>query len=175
MRTTTRALVTSAALIGTAGTLTGLSTSTATAAPETVRERGVVLECTGSHRGRDVRTEVYQNGTYGNSVTVTIGDPERGGVHGQRNPRADVWSGRTVRATVRVDGRRATVSGPARRVGARIAVHEDFDDAGEHIVTDGFHRRVATDLVLAYRGEQVDLTCAEAFFYDLRVTKTPLA
>jgi hypothetical protein len=51
-------------------------------------------------------------------------------------------------------------------------VHEEYDDAGQHIVADGFHRRLAHDLVLRYDGITVPLDCAPAFYYSLNVTKT---
>ena len=62
---------------------------------------------------------------------------------------------------------------PAHRVGKRKHVHEEYDDAGNHIVADGYHRRLANDLVLKYDGSTVPLTCAPAFRYDLQVTTTP--
>jgi hypothetical protein len=177
MRTTTRAALATTALIGiVAGpALSTTATSTASAAPETVRERGVVLDCTGTLRGQQVVAQIYENGTYGNSVTVAVGDLERSGVAGDRLTDRPFWVGKQVKATVKLAGRKATVSGTARSVGAKRAVHDSFDDAGEHIVVDGSHRTVVTDLTLTYRGAKAALTCDDAFRYDLRVTKEPIA
>ena len=67
-------------------------------------------------------------------------------------------------------------AGPPTRVpvSQRTPVHEAMDDAGQHIVVDGFHRRLVNDLVLRYDGTRVPLTCAPAFAYRLTVTKTDL-
>ncbi|WP_244928154.1 hypothetical protein [Nocardioides sp. W7] len=168
MHITTRLALTIATLIGIAGPVLA---SPATAAAETTRERGVVLECSGTLRGQQVHASVYENSAYGNVVSVVVGDPKRGGAAGSRHTEAGLWTGRTVDARVRVDGLRARITGPARRVGPRIAVHEELDDAGQHVVSDGFHRRLRNDLVLRYRRQQTPLTCETAFFYDLTVTR----
>ncbi|SDE23988.1 hypothetical protein [Nocardioides lianchengensis] len=170
MHSTTRLALATVSLIGTVAGV-AFTPASATAGPESVRERGVVLVCTGTLKERQVVVEVYENDTYGNSVSVVIGDPDAGGVHGSRSTTTSLWAGRRVEATVRVQGRRAAVTGVARKTGPRIAVHDEFDDAGQHIVADGFHRRLRTDLTLTYRKSRVPLTCAPAFRYDVQVTK----
>lgn len=175
MRTTTRAGLTTATLIGiVAGPALTLST-TATAAPETTKERGIVLECSGTLRGQEVHTTVYENSTFGNVLSISIGDPDRGGVFNGKDTTASLWAGKTVKAGVKVGGKKATVSGLAKRVGAKQAVHEELEDGGQHIVSDGFHRRLKTDLVLTWAKQTVDLTCGSAFYYDLTVTKEDIA
>ena len=77
-----------------------------------------------------------------------------------------------VHGTLRVGGKRAVVDGTAHRVGKKIAVHEETDDAGQHITVDGFHRRLANDVTLTWRKRTVPLECGNAFHYDLQVTKT---
>lgn len=185
MRTTTRAGLITATLIGIAApaltltapavALTAESTAESTAGPTTVHERGIVLECAGTLRGQEVHAEVYENDTYGNTVVVVIGDLDAGGAAGHRDTKASLWSGTQVKARVKVDGRRATVSGDARKVGRKKAVHDEFDDGGQHVVADGFHRRVRHDLSLTYAKQTVPLTCETAFFYDLQVTKEDIA
>lgn len=173
MRTTARAGLT-ATLIGIVAGPALSSTSTATAVPETRTERGVVLECSGTLGGRPVHASIYENDTYGNVLSIAIGDPERGGAVNGKDTTASLWSGRTVRAGVKVAGRRAVVSGSARPVGGRRPVHDEFDDAGQHVVADGYHRRLRTDLVLTHGRRTTPLTCDSAFLYDLTVTKEAL-
>jgi hypothetical protein len=166
MRTTTATvtLAASTALIGLA-----TSPATATATAETVREKGIVLECTGSASGLDAYVNVYENDPYGNYVQVVLDDdPERAT---SREP-VDVWRRGEVRVSVRIDGRRALVTGTATKARTATRVHEEHDDAGQHIVADGVHRRLRTDLALHYAGTAVPLTCDPGFFYRLDVTKT---
>ena len=70
---------------------------------------------------------------------------------------------------------RVRITGTAPKVGHRHHVHEENDDAGNLVVSDGFHRRLKDDLVLTYRGDRIALSCAPAFFYSLDVTTTPIA
>jgi predicted deacylase len=92
-------------------------------------------------------------------------------VGGSRDVSGDFIEAGQVHATLLVGKRRALVAGPASRVGKRIPVHEEHDDAGQHITVDGFHRRLTDDLTLTWRSRTVPLDCANAFHYDLQVTK----
>jgi hypothetical protein len=156
--------------------LTGLSAvpalaqQTTTADAETERQRGVVLECTGAADGLAAYVNLYENDKHGNYVQVILNDDPK--LAKSREPN-DVLDHGDVRAVLRIQGHRARVTGTAERVGKRKPVHEEYDDAGNHIVTDGYHRRLASDLVLTYRGASVPLSCAPAFFYSLQVTTTP--
>lgn len=179
MRTTTRAALATSTLIGLVAApalaLAPSATAVAPAEPHVAKERGIVLECSGTLRGRDVRVDVYENDTYGNSLTFVIGDPDADGAFGGRNTKASLWAGKTVKASARVAGKRATVAGTATKVGPKRAVHDVLEDNGQHIVADGFHRRLKTDLTLSYDGRSAALTCGTAFFYDLTVTKEDVA
>ena len=79
-----------------------------------------------------------------------------------------------VKASVKVDGKRALVEGAAERHGARTKVYEQFDDAGFLIKTRGFHRPLLTDMGFRYAGTYVPLVCDTAFVYDLEVKKIPI-
>jgi len=163
---TTLALA-SAVLVG-----LGLASTPATAAPaETHTERGIVLECTGEVDGLSAYVNLYENDVYSNYVQVILDDdPERSA---SREPN-DIWSEGEFSTSVRIDGRKARIRGDAHPVGRRKKVHEELDDAGYHVVSDGWHRRLANDVRLRYAGTTVPLTCAPAFRYRLQVTKTPL-
>ncbi len=174
MRTTAPALA-GLAVIGmaAAGVLTAAPSSAAPALERSARtttvERGVVLECTGSAHGTDAYVNVYENDRYANYLQVVLNDDPD--LAASREP-ADLWRAGKVRGAIRVGGERAVVRGTAIRVGRPTRVHEELDDAGQHIVSDGVHRRLRTDLVLRYDGVRIPLTCDTAFAYRLTVTKT---
>lgn len=152
------------------GAAPALAMQTTSESGDTVRQRGVVLECTGAADGLSAYVNLYENNTYTNYLQVVLDDdPE---LAASREPKDLLAEGR-VQTGLRIDGDRARVIGTAERVGKRKRVHEEYDDAGNHIVSDGYHRRLASDLVLTYRGSTVPLICAPAFYYDLQVTTTP--
>ncbi len=176
MRTTTATPMITVALAA-ATALIGLGTTTASAFQSAepnsspVREKGIVLECTGSVPGLDAYVNVYENDHYANYLQVILNEDPA--LAKSREP-ADLWSRSKVRGSVRIDGHRALVTGTASKVGAPRKVHEEYDDAGQHVVADGTHKRLRNRLVLRYDGAVVPLTCDPAFFYKLDVTKTDI-
>jgi hypothetical protein len=165
----TLALAATAALIGLGG---AAHPASATSQPTTSHERGVVIECSGTVQGRDVHASLYENDTYANVLQILIGDDDQQ-LGGSREDRDGFVDHRQVRAALKVGGHRALVTGTARRVGDRIPVSEEYDDAGQHITTTGFHRSLDTDLALRWRGHTAPLDCATAFAYRLEVVKEP--
>lgn len=154
--------------------LIGLGTTTAearvdTARAEVVKEKGIVLECTGRAHGLAAYVNLYENDAYSNYVQVILNDDP---AHAKSREPAEILDAGEIRTGVRIAGKRARVTGTATRVGPRRHVHEEYDDAGQHIVADGFHRRLAHDLVLRYDGTTVPLRCQPAFYYSLNVTST---
>jgi hypothetical protein len=162
-------LTTGALAVAATTSLFGLGGAAQASEPTTTRERGVVIECSGTVHGRSVYASLYENNHYGDELQILIGDDEQ--VGGSRRDRDGFVDGRVVRAAMRVDGRRALIAGTARKVGSLIPVQDQYDDAGQHITADGTHRRLATDLTLTWRKRTVPLDCDTAFAYDLRVTK----
>jgi hypothetical protein len=162
----TLALAATAALIG----LGGAAPATESTPPTTTHERGIVVECTGTVQGRSVYASLYENDPFGNELQILIGDDDQqvGGGRGDRDGFLD--HGR-VTAAMRIDGHRARITGTARKVGDRIPVSEEYDDAGQHITSTGFHRSLATDLTLTWRGHTASLDCGTAFAYRLKVVK----
>jgi hypothetical protein len=143
------------------------------ASPEWKTERGIVLECQGEAHGLRVWTSVYENQRYGNVVQVVIGDPDDGN-GSSKNTESKFLVDGVVKASVKVDGKRALVEGAAERHGARTKVYEQVSDAGFLIKTRGFHRPLLTDMGFRYAGTYVPLVCDTAFFYDLEVKKIPI-
>ena len=142
-------------------------------ATTTEREFGIVMECTGGADGLQAYASLYENQRYGNYVQVVLGDPNAGNGVDKKVKRAFLANGE-VRAAVTVDGTKAKIRGTAAKVGKKKHVHDELDDAGYHVTSDGTHRRLRNDLVLSYDGTVVPLTCGTAFAYDLTVTKTPI-
>lgn len=165
-----------AATFATAALALGQSPATALAADgatKTHRERGIVMECRGDLGGAAVYASLYENDRYGNVLQVVLGDPDDGNGRSKRVKRPILADGK-VRASITIDGAKARIRGTAAKVGRKRAVHEELDDAGYHVVNQGTHRRLRSDLVLAYRGDVVDLSCDPAFAYALKVTRTPI-
>jgi len=170
---TSRGRAAAGLLVGAIAGAVSTGTSAQAAAPEWKAEHGIVIECSGDAHGVQVWTSVYENQRYGNIVQVVIGGPDAG--HGNsRNSDDKFLVDGVVKASVKVDGKRAAVKGTAERYGARSKVYEEFDDAGILIKTRGFHRQLETDLVATYAGKTVPLTCDPAFYYDLEVKKIPI-
>jgi hypothetical protein len=157
-----------------ATTLTGVVAVGAPAqAAEWKSERGIVVECQGRKAGTTVRTTVYENHRYGNTVQVVIGGPDSD-IRGTRNTEDKFLVDGVLRGTVQVDGKRAVIKGTASRVGARISVFESFDDGDMTVTSRGYQRKLRTGLVAKYDGKVVPLTCDTAFYYNLEVKRTPI-
>lgn len=138
------------------------------ATPTSTTEKGLVIECTTRIGGAPAYVSLYENNRFADVAQVAIG--EAGG--SREVDRIAV--GRNVRTAVRVAGARARVTGTLRVTGAPTPVHEEHDDAGQHIVVDGTHRAITARLRLSYRGDTARLDCDNAFRYRLRVTRTPV-
>jgi hypothetical protein len=139
--------------------------------PIVTMEKGIVLECTGEARGLSAYVNLYENNAFTNYVQVVLDDNPK--LATSREPK-DIWSDGLVKTSVEIKGKKARITGTASKLGKRSAVHEEIDDAGYRVVSDGWHRQLEHDLTLTYGGTAVDLTCAPAFFYKLEVTKTPI-
>jgi hypothetical protein len=169
--TTARGLA-AAGLLAT--TITGVVAIGAPAqAAEWKTERGIVVECQGRKAGTTVRTYVYENHRYGNTVQVIVGGTDSD-IRGTRNTTDKFLVDGVLKATVQVDGKRAVVKGTASRYGARIAVSESFDDGDMSVSSRGYQRKLRTDLVAKYDGKVIPLTCDTAFYYNLEVKRTPI-
>ena len=144
---------------------------TARSTGETTKERGYVIECTGIHRGQEAWVSLYENDTYTNVIQVVVGDD---GTGVSREVKTGFVDHGDVRGSLRLKGRRLVVEGNANRVGPRIPVHEEHDDAGQHIVADGYHKALRTDLSMRWMKHTIALDCPNAFFFKLNVTKTDI-
>jgi hypothetical protein len=170
---TSRGLAVTSAIVAGLATLVGPSAAQASDTPQWLSERGNVIECTGDAHGVQVWTSVYENQRYGNTVQVVIGDPDAGN-GASRNSDAKFIVDGVVKASVKVAGKRALITGHSERHGARTRVYDEYEDAGFLVKTRGYHRHLLTDLTARYAGKVVPLTCDTAFHYDLEVKKIPI-
>ena len=159
-------------------TPTGTPTSEPTAQPteptsETTQEKGVLIECAGTWKGQPAMVSVYENRTYGNELVVAVGaeDSESFWI---THPEGRMVRRGEVQQEGRMDGKRVVLAGRVVRDGEPVEVHEEREDAGQHIVVDGVHKPLAADLVLTWKKRNAELDCDNAFRYDLTVTKTPI-
>ncbi|HEU5036174.1 MAG TPA: hypothetical protein VFT70_04160 [Nocardioides sp.] len=163
-------LITGAMAVVATTALTGFGGAAQADEPTTTHERGIVIECTGTIDGRAVYASLYENRTFGNEIQVLVGDDNHQVGGSRQDPDGFLRKGR-VRGTMTVGGDRAVVKGTAHRVGDRIPVSEEYDDAGQHITTTGVHRSLDTGLRLVWRGDTAPLQCDTAFAYRLKVVK----
>ncbi|MGV3563026.1 MAG: hypothetical protein ACO1ON_07055 [Nocardioides sp.] len=156
-------------------TPTGTPTSEPTEpTSETTQEKGVLIECAGTWKGQPAMVSVYENRTYGNELVVAVGaeDAESFWI---TDPEGRMVRRGELQQEGRMDGKRVVLAGRVVRDGEPVEVHEEREDAGQHIVVDGVHKPLAADLVLTWKKRNADLDCDNAFRYDLTVTKTPIA
>ncbi len=170
------------ATLAIAGALT-MATATAThaqtadepggAETTTTQEKGVLLECTGSWKDQPVLVSVYENRTFGNELVVAVGAEDRESFW-ITHPEGRMVRRGEIQQEGRMDGKLVVLAGRVTRDGEPVEVHEEREDAGQHIVVDGIHKPLDADLVLTWRKRNADLDCDNAFRYDLTVTTTPI-
>lgn len=167
------------ALVVATSALVGLGGAASAHTPDpsatgTSHERGALLECTGTAGSVPVRANLYQNETFGNFLEVLLNDgtaDEAG-----RSVQADkpFLTGKKVRATTKVAGKRVTITGTAKKTHTVKRIHDVYDDAGLRIVSTGTHRMLAPKLTVTVGDQSGTLSCDNAFLYRLKVVKTSL-
>ncbi len=138
------------------------------------RERGVVLEGSGSADGLDVMVLVYDNDRHGSSIQVVLGDPDDGGQIGWAEQKEPYVVDGRLAASVEIEGQVLTVSGSVTETGKPKQVHEQHQDAGEQIIVKGTHVQLLTDVSASFGDAVVGLQFAPAFAFDLEVRKVRL-
>ena len=171
-------------------TLVALAASPmATAAPvsTTTHEHGYAMTCTGVlANSNEVHVELYTNNTVTVPVNVVVREAGEDGspllVSADDAPSPRIQGGRVVADVPLVrfrsddDAGMAKVRGTYRPEGRVRPVNDDFEDAGERIQVKGTNQDLKTDLYLKIdKNAWVDLECSDAFRFNLRVTKTPIA
>ena len=141
----------------------------------TSRERGTLIECVGKAGAVPVRANIYQNKTYGNHLELVVhAGTDKEAVAGLEKRKPFV-AGTKVRAAGKVGGHRMVITGTAKPAGKVKKIREVIpNDGGMRIVTTGTHALLAPKLRVSYAGVNGTLTCANAFHFDLKVTKTSL-
>ncbi|KAA1428737.1 hypothetical protein [Nocardioides antri] len=132
----------------------------------TVRERGIVLEGTGTWRGQPVQVFVYENNKYGNSLQIVVGDPDGKHAIGAGQGRDAYVIDGVLNVGLDVAGHLAVVKGSVTETRHSKRVTEPSPD-GELIKSTGTRTRLLVDATFKYRGKTVDLRFPKAFEYDL--------
>lgn len=151
---------------------TPANTDTA-AQPSVERQSGIVMEGSAELNGTPIAVTVYENSLYGNSIQLVLGDPEDDHIGHVEQQAPFVVDGHLA-AEVRLDGDVVALFGTVEATGRPERSTEPTRDAGEQIVSRGTHTQLATDVTLSWGGEQVAVTFAPAFAYDLEVQRVDL-
>lgn len=134
----------------------------------TRHEVATVLECYGKINGNRAYVSVLEHNLIPNVIEVMIGGNDH---RASRSVKKDFITDGVLRASVKVDGKRALVTGKARRVGEKFDIHDEFtDDEGRHVTIDGFQRRVKNKLTLRHAGSTKPLSCDAAYYVNLTIT-----
>lgn len=145
----------------------------ATQTPLTVtREKGHVLACTGTGPGVDVVVDLYDNDVFGTHAAVSVRTPDDEYVRGGETGAGLFDKGRIRREFVldsETSGTAQTVvvSGAYVRSGPTKRVHEVYDEPFGQVVTKGWNYPLRAGVTVRTMGQQVKLTCGEAFAYRL--------
>ncbi len=131
-----------------------------------VRERGLVLEGTGTWRGQPVQVFVYENQKYGNSLQIVIGDPDGKHAIGSGEGRDAYVIDGVLNVGLDVDGDLAVVKGSVTESGDPKPVEESAPD-GELVTASGTHTPLLVEATFEYRGETIDLNFAKGYEFDL--------
>ncbi|MFE6199287.1 hypothetical protein [Streptomyces sp. NPDC057838] len=147
-------------------------------APTPTREKGHAVACQAEQNGIQVSLELYENSAFGTHVglfaeadgqqyggggSVQHGLFDRGVISGQ------VAYSRLEEAAA--DEQIAHVQGSYEVSGPRVRVRETHTEPWGKVVTRGWRTPLAAEVTVHVLGRQVELTCGEAFAFDLRVKR----
>jgi hypothetical protein len=136
-----------------------------------VRERGIVLEGSGSWRGQPVQVFVYENRKYGNSLQIVVGDPDGKHAIGAGEGRDAYVIDGVLNVGLDVSGDLAVVKGTVTESGDPRQATESAPD-GELVTSRGTRTPLLVKATFEYRGKTVDLKFTKAFEYALKSTRS---
>ncbi|MEV5357768.1 hypothetical protein [Streptomyces sp. NPDC052693] len=142
------------------------------------REKGHAVVCQAEQDGVQVSLELYENSAFGAHVSLSVeadgqqygggGPIERGlfdrGVVSGQVAYNQLEAAATGQHIARVQGS-YEVSGP------RVRVREVYPEPWGEVVTTGWRTPLAAEVTVNVLERQVQLTCGEAFAFDLRVKR----
>ncbi|MFD3537389.1 hypothetical protein [Streptomyces sp. NPDC058664] len=176
-----------AAIMACAGVLAMGLPAVAQAAPATADsgavityEKGHVLSCTGQAGQRSVTVELYDNSLHGSFVNAHVEGPD--GEYGGGSTPTRLFDHSSINAELPIErlgedtspAGTAVIKGLYALKGKPTPVHDVYQDDGWTIVSEGTHQRLKPKVTVRVLGKTARLTCADAFAYDLKVTKTPM-
>ncbi|MFF8675254.1 hypothetical protein [Streptomyces sp. NPDC015242] len=142
------------------------------------REKGHAVACQAEQNGIQVSLELYENSAFGTHVGLSAeadGQQYGGGgavEHGLFD--RGVISGQVAYSRLKeaaADERIAHVQGSYEVSGPRVRVRETHTEPWGKVVTRGWRTPLAAEVTVHMLGRQVELTCGEAFAFDLRVKR----
>ncbi|NYI04815.1 hypothetical protein [Allostreptomyces psammosilenae] len=140
------------------------------------REQGHALDCTGERNGVHVAVQLYENSAFGAHASMAVqtadaeyvggGETEAGLFHD-----GTVWHRLVVEPQDETAGaaQTAVVSGSYAPAGPRRRVDEVHEEPMGPVVVKGWNTPLAAAVTVRVLGQEVDLTCGDAFAFDLRV------
>jgi hypothetical protein len=145
---------------------------------EVTREKGHAVTCQAEQDGLQVALELYENSTFGTHVSLSL--EADGQEYGGGGPVEDglfdhgVIAGQV--AYSRLEGaageqRIARVEGSYEVSGPRTRVRDVYQEPWGQVVAKGWRTPLAAEVAVNVLGRQVQLTCGEAFAFDLRVKR----
>ncbi|WTW98425.1 hypothetical protein OG216_36080 [Streptomycetaceae bacterium NBC_01309] len=159
----------------------------------TTIQRGHALACEGTADGVSVTVDLYENSLHGAHAGIFVETAEgayRGGFGPQDTrmfrygrvsakialePAEEEDAAAQAPTAAGAVGAVADVGGTYARTGRPERVHEEIEDAGRIIVTDGLNQQLRTDVSVSVLGRDVPLSCGTAFAFDLLVRTYPAA
>jgi hypothetical protein len=145
----------------------------------TTLEQGHVLSCTGQAGEQSVAVELYENSLHGSFVNVSVEGPD--GQYGGSSTPSTLFDQGTLDTELPINrlgddetpAGTAIIKGVYTPKGKPELIHDVYEDDGWTVVSTGNHHRLKAKVQVDVLGETVRLTCANAFTYDLEITKTP--
>lgn len=136
------------------------------ASARTIKERGIVLEGTGTWRGQPVRVFVNENHRFGNTLQIVVGDPDGEHAIAAGEGRDPYVIDDVLNVGLEVDGDLAVVKGAVVESGKPRPVTEPAPD-GDLVASNGTRTPLTVTATFSYRGTTVDLRFTRAFAFDL--------
>ncbi|MEU1039147.1 hypothetical protein ACFYP4_09475 [Streptomyces sp. NPDC005551] len=142
------------------------------------REKGHAVACQAEQDGIQVSLELYENSAFGTHIGLSLeadgqeyggGGPVEHGLFDQGVISGQVAYNRLEETAG--EEQVARIQGSYEVSGPRVRVREVYQEPWGEVVSKGWRTPLAAEVSLNVLGRQVQLTCGEAFAFDLRVKR----
>ncbi|MFF3312903.1 hypothetical protein [Streptomyces sp. NPDC002952] len=145
------------------------------------RERGHAATCQAERDGMQVSLELYENSAFGTHIGLSLevdgqqyggGGPVETGLFDRGAIVGEVAYGRLEGAGVAAGEEQiARIEGSYEVSGPRVRVKDVYQEPWGQVVAKGWRTPLTAEVAVNVLGRQVQLTCDEAFAFDLRVKR----